>query len=112
LGTKAYSGCAKTEYAKMNTGTRRCDRACQTRECVGDEGKHRCCQYRACKERDQLKQLHAMSERRLAEKDSMNVARRRAAKREGADVARGCRSRRAGVVMNKAMTLAMKSCWT
>jgi hypothetical protein len=37
----------------MNTGTRRCDRACQTRERVGDEGKRRCCQYRACEERDQ-----------------------------------------------------------
>jgi hypothetical protein len=24
-GTKAYSDCAKTEYAKTNTGTRRCD---------------------------------------------------------------------------------------
>jgi hypothetical protein len=53
-----------------------------------------------------------MSEKRLAEKDSTMVARHRAAKREGADVAHGCRSRRAGVVMNKAMTLAMKSCWT
>jgi hypothetical protein len=50
---KAYSGCAKTEYTKTNTGTRRCDQACQTREHVGDEGKHRCCQYRACDERDQ-----------------------------------------------------------
>jgi hypothetical protein len=53
LGTKAYSGCAKTKYAKTNTGMRRYDRAYQTRECVEDEGKHRCCQYRACKERDQ-----------------------------------------------------------
>jgi hypothetical protein len=52
-GTKAYSCYAKTEYAKTNTGTRRCDRVCQTRERVGDEGKHRCCQYRACEERDQ-----------------------------------------------------------
>jgi hypothetical protein len=42
----------------------------------------------------------------------MMVTRRRAVKREGADAVRGCRSRRAGVVMNKAMTLAMKSCWT
>jgi hypothetical protein len=92
----------------MNTGTRRCDRACQTREHIGDEGKHRCCQYRACEERDQLKQLHAMLERRRAEKDSTMVARRRAAKREGADAVRGCRSRRAGVVMNKVVMLAMK----
>jgi hypothetical protein len=53
-----------------------------------------------------------MSEKRLAEKDSTTVARRKAAKREGADAARGCQSRRASVVMNKAMTLAMKSCWT
>jgi hypothetical protein len=67
---------------------------------------------RRCEERDQLKQLHAMSERRRAEKDSTTVARHRAAKREGADAVRGCRSRRAGVVMNKAMMLAMKSCWT
>jgi hypothetical protein len=52
-GTKAYSGCAKTEYAKTNTRTRRYDRACQTRECVGDEGKHWCCQYRVCGEQDQ-----------------------------------------------------------
>jgi hypothetical protein len=27
---KAYSSCAKTEYAKTNKRTRRCDRACQT----------------------------------------------------------------------------------
>jgi hypothetical protein len=39
-GTNTYSDCAKTKYAEMNTGTRRCDRACHTRECVGDEGKH------------------------------------------------------------------------
>jgi hypothetical protein len=96
----------------MNTGTRRCDRACQTREHVGDEGKHRCCQYRACEQRDQLKQLHAMLERRRAENDSTTVARRKAAKREGADAVCGCQSRRAGVDENKAMTLAMKSCWT
>jgi hypothetical protein len=96
----------------MNTGTRRCDRACETRERVGDEGKHQCCQYRACEERDQLKQLHAISERRRAEKDSTTVARRRAAKREGVDTVRGCRSRRAGVDENEAMTLAIKSCWT
>jgi hypothetical protein len=51
--TKAYSSCAKTEYVKTNTRTRRCDRACQNGERVGDEGKHQCCQYRACEERDQ-----------------------------------------------------------
>ena len=27
-------------------------RACQTRESVVDEGTHRCCQYRMCKDRD------------------------------------------------------------
>jgi hypothetical protein len=94
----------------MNTGTRRCDRACQTRERVGDEGKHRCCQYRACEEWDQLKQLHAMSEKRLAEKDSTTAARRTTA--ESADAVRGCQSRQAGVVENEAMTLTMKLCWT
>jgi hypothetical protein len=52
-GTKAYSSCAKTEYAKTSTRTRRCDRACQTRERVGDKGKHRCCQDPACEEQDQ-----------------------------------------------------------
>jgi hypothetical protein len=52
-GTMAYYGYAKTEYAKTNTGTRRCDRACQTQERVGNEDKHRCCQYRACEEQDQ-----------------------------------------------------------
>jgi hypothetical protein len=52
-GTKAYSDCAKIKYAKTNTRARRCDRACQTRERVGDEGKHRCCQYQACEEQDQ-----------------------------------------------------------
>ena len=27
-------------------------RACQTRERAGDEGTHRCCQYRTCEDRD------------------------------------------------------------
>jgi hypothetical protein len=42
-GMKAYSGWAKTEYAKTNTGMRHCNRACQTQERVGDKGKHQCC---------------------------------------------------------------------
>jgi hypothetical protein len=94
----------------VNMRTRGYDRACQTREHVGDEGKHRCCQYRACEEQDQYKQLHAMSERRLAEKASTTVARRTTA--ESADAVRGCWSRQDGVVENEAMTVAMKSCWT
>ena len=89
--------------------TRRYNRACQTQERVGDEGTHRCCQYRACEEQDQQKQLHAMSERRLQRR---TLRRLRCADRRSADAGRGCRSRRVGVVEDEARTIATKSCWT
>ena len=72
-GKKAYCGFARTEYARrivvdaveavvgVDAEEDVVDadedeapiRACQARGRVGDEGTHRCCQHRACVERDQ-----------------------------------------------------------
>jgi hypothetical protein len=109
-GTKAYSGCTKTEYAKTNTGTRHCAELVGLGNVSGTKASTRVASTGRAKNRDQQKQLHAISERRLAGKASTTVARRTTAK--GVVVVRGCRSRRAGVVEEGAMTLVMKSCWT
>jgi hypothetical protein len=79
-------------------------RSCQVGGHVGEEGTRRCCQHRACVERDQL-ELRAMSGR-LAEEapERWRNAERR---KRGADDVRGCRS---GLVEDEVMMLATKSC--
>ena len=68
-------------------------RACQTRGHVGDEGTHRCCQYRACGGRDHREPYASVGGAIRGGIDD-DCGANQPGGVEGADVVRGCRSRR------------------